>query len=44
MSVPDLVSQTKSGKMPNHAAGIKGAQRAVDTALTPKKLRLQRPE
>jgi hypothetical protein len=43
-SVPSLVGQTKSGKTPNHAAGVKAAQRAIDKALAPKKVRLQRPE
>ena len=43
-SVPMLVGQTKSGKEVNHAAGVKAAQRAIDKAMAPKKVRLQRPE
>ena len=42
-SVTDLDGHTKSGTAPSRPAGIKGAERAIDKALAPKKERLVPP-
>jgi hypothetical protein len=39
-SAEGLEGFTKSGTAPSRAAGIKAAERAVDKALAPKKVRL----
>jgi hypothetical protein len=41
--VDDLAGHTKSGTAPSRAAGIKAAERAIDKALAPKKVRLVPP-